>query len=78
MDVLILTFPHGLVPVVGLSLDLLPYGSKIPVSYGLVCLVEYDFDNIGVCYPFNRIGDYILDLISFSLGKLGRACIFRF
>ena len=54
MDVLILTFSHGLVPVVGLSLDLLPYGSKIPVSYGLVCLVEYDFDNIGVCYPFNR------------------------
>ena len=54
MDIFILTFSHGLVPVVGFSFDLLPYRSKVSVCYRLVGLVEYDFDNITVGYSLNR------------------------
>ena len=54
MDILILTFSHGLVPAIRFTFDLLPYRSKVPVCYGLTRLGEYDFDNITVGYPFDR------------------------
>ena len=79
MDGFVFTFSHCLVPMIRFSLDLLPYSSKISVCYRFVGLVKYNFDNVGVGYSFNRkIGYYILDLTSFSLGKLGSAIIFRF
>ena len=53
VDVFILAFSHCFVPLVGFSLDLLPYRSKVSVGYGLVCLGEYYFDNVGVGYPLN-------------------------
>ena len=53
VDIFILTFPHGFVPVVGLAFDLLSYRSKISVGYRFVGPVEYDFDNVCVCYSLN-------------------------
>jgi hypothetical protein len=65
--------------MIGFPFDLLPYRSMVSVGYGLVGLVKYDFENVRVGYSFNRkIGYHILDLIPFSLGKLGRDTIFRF
>ena len=54
VDILVFALPHGLIPLVTLAFDLLPYPSKVSVAYGLAGLVEYHLDNVGVRYPLNR------------------------
>lgn len=54
MDVFVTSFPHSLVPVVGIAFNPVANAAKGLFAYGLTCLFECHFDNIIVRYSLYR------------------------
>ena len=73
MDIFILSFPHGLIPVIGFLLDLLSYIGIGPI----VDMVLLVWSNIALIISVSgillivRVGNYTLDQISFVIRELG-------
>ena len=52
MNIFILTFMHGLVPMIGIPFDPVANAAKGLLAYGFV-LIKNVFNNIGIGYSLN-------------------------